>query len=90
MEIKIKLPYERPLIIDLSGGQAYAASPPGPCKTGGSPGTTCTSGGTAYGGQCQNGSVASSGACQKGSSPASNSCKKGSFATNQCSTGNAH
>src|SRR3990172_4911405 len=93
----IKLPYEPPLIIDLSGGQAFADSPKCKngasaeqqhCQTGGSPGQKCQSGATAFGGKCQSGSVASD-KCQSGSSPQSNKCDAGSVASSECDSGSA-
>jgi hypothetical protein len=78
MTMKIKIPYEPPTIIDLSGKFAHAvvsvvcksgsAFQQSQCSAGGSPGQQCASGGTAYGGSCKAGSIAS-GACGQGQSP---------------------
>ncbi|MCE5283451.1 MAG: hypothetical protein LLG93_15275 [Deltaproteobacteria bacterium] len=99
----IKLPYEPPTIIDLSGGKAYAQTtasascskgnsykptPSSQCSTGGSPAQQCVSGSTALGGNCQNGSVASA-QCLTGSSAQTNECKAGSAAVSKCAPGSA-
>jgi len=95
MPVKIKIPYEPPMIIDLSSGVAHAvptvcnqgATPQqNQCTAGGSPGQACLSGSMAYGGNCQNGVIAST-ACTQGRSPASKDCKMGFSAASTCSIG---
>jgi len=95
MAVRIKLPYETPLIVDLNEGQALAATTnckkgaavqQTQCSAGGSPAQECRSGSVALGGRCQPGSVASS-SCNPGSSAQSRDCKAGSAATALCGSG---
>ena len=89
MAMKIKLPYEPPMVVDLGSSEAFAAKPPKPgCATGGSPAEQCTSGTTALGGMCASGSVASA-QCSSGSSAQSTDCKAGSMAAAVCAAGSA-
>jgi len=86
-----KMPYEPPVIIDLSGNTAHAQTRGNliqqcysgsaitgiNCQSGGSPSHQCCAGSTATGGECSSGSVATD-KCRVGSTAASsNECRTG-------------
>jgi len=93
-----KLPYERPMIVNLSGSEAFAA--PGKqckagsvaegnvCVSGGSPGYSCQPGATATGDKCMSGSVAGK-QCMDGSVAEAQKCHPGALATTDCKFGQA-
>ncbi len=97
---KSKLPYEPPLIVNLSGGEAFAQdfsasgklckagslADAAQCQSGGSPQFSCSPGATASGDKCTSGSVAGA-QCFSGSVAEANKCNPGAVATTQCKAG---
>jgi hypothetical protein len=95
-----KMPYEPPVIIDLSGNTAHAQTTEDlirqcnsgsaitgiNCRSGGSPASQCYAGSTATSGECKAGSVATD-KCKTGTTAASSECRTGFLASSGCKTG---